>query len=149
MKMLKFVKTFEDMNAIDTVPVIDLNSKKLKFKWKRSPMTTGKYSSFDNNNLRSYECKLNGVEIGGLYNVSHGIFSKDDSEQWYIMFFGKGNVMLTKKFDLDKVKEAMSFFEEAYISILNSIPEKENLFKMKENILALNRFKIKEITKDA
>ena len=140
MKKLKFVKTFEEMKNSDSIPVIDLNSKKLKFKWKRYPM-----EKYARNELRGFSCVLNGISIGTINNISNTHYSKDTSEQWYIMYHNKGNnIILKKRFDLDKIDEAKKFFEETFLKILSSTPENDNLFKMKISILALNRFKIND-----
>lgn len=142
MNLLKFDEFLNESVEIDFS-----DFKKLKFKWKRAEASKGKFSFLDNNNLRGYECSLNGIEIGFLSNVSKGDNSKDNSKQWQIWFIAKGergNIVLKKKFEFDQVAEAKKYFEVAFVKIMSSNKESEKLFKMKEDILDLGRIKAKE-----
>ncbi len=144
MNTIKKYQTF-----LEESELLDLsNPKKLKFKWKRSEASKGKWSWLDDNKLRGYICSLNGAEIGGLYNVSRGTRSEDTSKQWYVNYTSKGsnNIILKKKFDFDDLAAAKKYFESAFVQILNSTEENESLFKMKTAILNLGRIKLKEIT---
>jgi len=114
--------------------------KDYKFSWKRESKATGKWRSFQQDELRGYILKTNNdkfgkEEIGYLINVSKGNHVKDQSQQWQVMFVAKGNnIILKNKFDYNNVENAKRFAEQAFVQIMNS----ENN-DIKNRILDLNR----------
>lgn len=111
-----------------------------KFSWKREPKSTGRWASFDKNELRAYDLKINNPkfgkdECGFIANVSKNNFAKDDSEQWQIWYLAGGrNVALKKRFDFDKLEDAKAYAIAAFVQIMNS-EESE----IKDRILELGR----------
>lgn len=114
--------------------------KDYKFLWKRESKATGKWSSFDQNELRGYDLKINNPkfgkdECGFLLNVSRGHHLKDTSNQWQVWFISAGiNIALKNRFEFEDVENAKEFAEKAFVQIMNS-EESE----LKERILDLGR----------
>lgn len=120
-----------------------------KYKWKRVAASTGRYSSFDNNNLRGYVCRVinlpgyeidQNVEIGGIFNVSQSNFTKDDSKEWYINITAKGprgNIILKKRFPFEQHEQAMKYFTDCFTTIMTT----DQYPEFKKSILDLERLK--------
>lgn len=111
-----------------------------KFSWKRVAKTTGRWASFDGNDLRGWILKINNLKFGKddcgfLHNTSQNKFHGDDTKQWQVLYYAKGNnIALKKRFDFDDIDGAKQFAMLAFVQIMN-LEESE----IKDRILQLGR----------
>jgi len=128
------------MNLIVEYIKKEYSVKDYKFKWKREKVTTGRWSSFDNNDLRGYILSINNPQfcqgdVAFISNVSKSNNSSDLSKQWSIWFITKGtNTRFKKRFELNDIENAKKFTENLFVTIMN-----DEHTETKDKILALGR----------
>ena len=117
---------------------------KYKAKWKRDSAATGKWKSFEQNDLRGYSLDINGATVGWLRNMSKGHSIDDFTKDWVFLLMTKDNPIQFKKHwkyeDVDTAKiEAVDIL---YKIIQCEEKDNEAVYKMKLRILEFGRLKL-------